>query len=350
MALRFSSSVIGAVRAVDREAGERLAERGVPVREVAVDGLQAGDHGQHRVVVVVREHGRGGARPDPGTPRRRRPRSRRPSGRWSRRPSGQRPRRPRAGRRSRSRTTGSGQKTLPMNFLPSILPRSSSYCLMKVTRPGAADADHDTVDVLRDLRDERRVVGLAQRRPDAGRDVAAEGAELGHEAGERRVRERVVVTDDRGRPPAERVVRVVAETGRPLGAIRVEAEEVRRLHLQGRVLGARGAVDERDLGMLQRVVRDRDALVARQRADEDLGAELLDQAPSLLDRLVGRVVGAAVAHDLDRAAGDGRTVEAVAGLALGGRAASGSAPAARRRCRPRRRTRTRPRSRTGWRS
>ena len=67
--------------------------------------------------------------------------------------------------------------------------------------------------------------------------------------------------------PAELVVRVVAEAGRPLRAVRVEAEEVRRLHLQRRVLRAGDAVDERLVRVLLRVVGDRDALVAGERAD-----------------------------------------------------------------------------------
>ena len=185
----------------------------------------------------------------------------------------------------------------------------------------AADADVEAVDVVRDLGDVGRVVLLAQRRPDALGDLAADRAELGDEAGQRRVRERVVVTDDRRRLPAEVVVGVVAQTGRPLRAVRVKAEEVRRLHLQRRVLRAGDAVDERLVRVLLRVVRDRDALVTRQRADHDVGVLLLHQAPRLLDRLVGRGVGAAVADDLDVLAGDLRAGDAVAGLRARGLAA-----------------------------
>ena len=185
----------------------------------------------------------------------------------------------------------------------------------------AADADVQAVDVVRDLRDVGRVVLLAQRRPDALGDLAADRAELGHEAGQRRVRERVVVTDDRGGLPAEVVVGVVAETGRPLRAVRVEPEEVRRLHLQRRVLRAGDAVDERLVRVLLRVVRDRDALVAGERADHDVGVLLLHQAARLLDRLVGRVVGAAVTDDLDVLAGDLGTLDAVARRLAGGLAA-----------------------------
>ena len=145
------------------------------------------------------------------------------------------------------------------------------------------------------------------------------------------------------------VVRVVAETGRPLRAVRVEPEEVRRLHLERRVLRARDAVDERLVRVLLRVVRDRDALVTRERADEDVRVLLLHQAARLLDRLVGRVVRAAVADDLDLLAADRRAVDAV-GRLLAGRLGAGGVdqrlveartPSARRT------SRTRPRSPTG---
>ena len=118
------------------------------------------------------------------------------------------------------------------------------------------------------------------------------------------------------------VVRVVAQAGRPLRAVRMEAEEVRRLHLQRRVLRAGDAVDERLVRMLLGVVRDRDALVARERADQDVRVLLLHQAACLLDRLVGGVVRAAVADDLDRLAADLRALEAV-GRLLAGRLGAG---------------------------
>jgi hypothetical protein len=56
--------------------------------------------------------------------------------------------------------------------------------------------------------------------------------------------------------------------------------------------------------MLLGVVRDRDSLVAGERPDEHVGVLLLHQPARLLDRLVGGVVGAAVADDLDVLAGD----------------------------------------------
>src|SRR6185503_4758716 len=186
---------------------------------------------------------------------------------------------------------------------------------------GAADAVVDAIDVVRDLGDEGRVVLLTQRRPDALGDLAARRAELGHEAGQRGVRERVVVADDRGLAPAKLVVGVLAETGRPLRTVAVEPEEVRRLHLQRRVLRARGAVDERLVRVLLRVVRDRDALVARQRADEDVRVLLLHQTAGLLDRLVRGVVRATDADELDLRAGDRRVVETVGRLRARGLAA-----------------------------
>src|SRR5918995_5545407 len=53
--------------------------------------------------------------------------------------------------------------------------------LEEVDQARAADADVEPVDVLRDLRDVGRVVLLAERRPDALGDVAADRAVLGHE-------------------------------------------------------------------------------------------------------------------------------------------------------------------------
>src|SRR6266851_3581973 len=184
---------------------------------------------------------------------------------------------------------------------------------------GAADADEQAVDALGDLGDERRVVGRAQRRPDAIciRNAAADRAELCDEAGERRVRKRVVVADHSGGSPAELVVGVVAETGRPLRPVWVEAEEVRGLDFQGCVLGARDAVEEGLVRLGLGVVRHGDALVTGERADQDVRAELFDQPPRLFDRFVGGGVGAAEADDVDVLAGDLRASHPIAGLGPG---------------------------------
>jgi hypothetical protein len=65
------------------------------------------------------------------------------------------------------------------------------------------------------------------------------------------------------------------------------------------------------------VVGDRDALVAGERPDHDVGVLLLHQATRLLDRLVSRVVRAAVADDLHVLAGDLGAGHAVARLLAG---------------------------------
>src|SRR4029077_18444890 len=106
------------------------------------------------------------------------------------------------------------------------------------------------------------------------------------------------VRDDRRRLPAELVVRKVAEAGVPLRAVAVEAEEVRSADLQGRVLRAGRTVDKRLRRVLLRVVGDRDRLVARERADQDVGFHLLLRPLRLRDRLVGRGVTAAYADEL----------------------------------------------------
>ena len=51
------------------------------------------------------------------------------------------------------------------------------------------------------------------------------------------------------------------------------------------------------VGCCLRVVRDRDRLVTGERADHDVGLELLHEPPRLLDGRRGRVVAAAVADD-----------------------------------------------------
>ena len=96
----------------------------------------------------------------------------------------------------------------------------------------------------------------------------------------------------------------------------VEAEEVRRLHRGRGVPRAGGAVDERLRRMLLRIVGDRDRLVTRERADHDVGAELLHEPLGLLDRRVGRVVGAADADELQRMPADRASVPARGGLVL----------------------------------
>ena len=131
-------------------------------------------------------------------------------------------------------------------------------------RARPAHAEEEAVDVVGYLGDEGRVVLLAEGRPEPvlWQHLAAERAELGHEARHLRVREVVVVCQGGDVAPAEHVVGVGAEACRPLRSVRVEAEEVGRLDLEGRVLSARGAVDERDLRELLGVVRHGDALAA----------------------------------------------------------------------------------------
>src|SRR5687768_3849162 len=102
-------------------------------------------------------------------------------------------------------------------------------------------------------------------------------AVLGHESLHLRVREGVVLGDDHHPLVALRLVGVAAEADHPLGALGVEAEEVRRRADQRGALGPRRAVDKGDAGLGLGVVLDRDALRAGERAHHDLDLVLLDQ-------------------------------------------------------------------------
>ena len=177
----------------------------------------------------------------------------------------------------------------------------------------AADGPEVAVDLVRvgKLLDVRRVVGGSQGREHPRYDVAADRAELGDEARGGGPAEAVVVGDHGRGVPAGLVVEDVPETGVPLGAVAVEPEEVRRLDDHGGLLGTGDAVEERHVGMILGVVRDGDALVARERPDHHVGAVLLDDLANLLNDAVGRVVAAADADNLDGHAGDHGTAESL---------------------------------------
>ena len=129
-------------------------------------------------------------------------------------------------------------------------------------------------------------------------DVAAGLAELGHEAEHLRVGEGIVLGDGGDVLVALLVEGVGAEAGHPLRAVGREAEEVRRRIAQRGVLRGRGAVDEGHVRLGLGVVLDREALVAGERADDDLHAVLLDELADGADGAVGRGVGRAD-HPLD---------------------------------------------------
>src|SRR5439155_5605809 len=98
-------------------------------------------------------------------------------------------------------------------------------------------------------------------------------------------------------------------------------EEVRRFHAQRRLLRSRGTVDKRLIRLLLRIIGDRDALVAREWAQQDINADVLDQAPRLGQRFVGAGIGASKG-DLDRMSGDrgpGHTVLRPGALGLAAR-------------------------------
>src|SRR5580692_1443259 len=109
---------------------------------------------------------------------------------------------------------------------------------------GAAEIEIDRVDVVRQRRNGRGKILRAKRHPLAARDLPAKTAKLEDEAGGLRVREGIVLADDRDLLIALLVEGVVAEAGGPLGAVHVEAEEVRRGVRERGLLRARGRVDE----------------------------------------------------------------------------------------------------------
>ena len=142
-------------------------------------------------------------------------------------------------------------------------------------------------------------------------DLATDGAEVRDEPGGRGVAEAVVVGDDRDGPPALLVVLDVAETGVPDRPVAVEPEEVRRLYLQRRFLRAGDAGEHRQVGVGLGVLGDGDALVSREWPDDDVGAELLDEPPHLLEDAVRGVVATPGADQFDRGPGDLGTGEPV---------------------------------------
>ncbi len=125
--------------------------------------------------------------------------------------------------------------------------------------------------------------------------------------------EAVVVGYDRDGVPAGLVVEDVAEPGVPDGALAVEAEVVLRLHLEGGLLRPGDAGQGRQLRVVAGVLRDRDALIARQRSDDDLGPVLFDQLADLTQDRVGGVIAAADPDQLDRGAVDLGAFPAVQG-------------------------------------
>src|SRR5580692_11291425 len=135
---------------------------------------------------------------------------------------------------------------------------------------GAAEIEIDRVDVVRQRRNGRGKILRAKRHPLAARDLPAKTAKLEDEAGGLRVREGIVLADDRDLLVAFLVESVVAEAGRPLGAVHVEAEEVRRSVRERGLLRARSRVDEGQFGVGLRKVLDSDALVAGQRRQQNL--------------------------------------------------------------------------------
>ena len=161
----------------------------------------------------------------------------------------------------------------------------------EVDRVGAAEAEIDRVDVVGQRGDGRGEILGAERHPLAVRHLPAHAAEFEHEAEHLRVDEGIILADRRDLAIALGLIGVVAEADLPLRAVHVEAEEVRRGIDVGRLLRARGGVDEGQLGVGLGEVLHRDALVARQRRQQDLDVILLDQLAHGAHRRIRRRVG-----------------------------------------------------------
>ena len=170
--------------------------------------------------------------------------------------------------------------------------------------PPTAEKYPSTWFGLRQLTHERCVVRRVQRREHALDDVAADRAEVQDHAGARRPAEAVVVHDDRGLPPAELLVRDLADARVPLGTVAVIAEQVLRSDLHRRILRPGGADDERLRRMRLGVVGHVHGLVAGQRSDHHVRTELLHQTLRLGDGHRHGVVSAAVADDVHGRAAD----------------------------------------------
>ena len=163
---------------------------------------------------------------------------------------------------------------------------------------------HEAVDAGRRLSDVRgEIVRCRRRNPDALHDLAAARAEVGDEAGDLRVRERVAVRHRDGLAPAELFVGISPEARHPLRCVRRETEEVRRRVLERDALPGGRAVQERDGGMPACIVADHERLRLLRRADQGVDADRLDEPPDLRQSLPGGVV-AAGEEEPNLAAGD----------------------------------------------
>ncbi len=161
----------------------------------------------------------------------------------------------------------------------------------EVDRIAAAEAEIDGIDVIGKRGDHRGEVFGAERHPEALGDLAAETAELQGQTEHLRVDERVILTDRRDRAVAFVVVDVLAETGLPLGAVHVEAEEVLRRVDVGGFLGTRASIDEGHVGLGLGIVANGDALGTRKRADDHIHLVLFHQLPCCTHGTVRAGVG-----------------------------------------------------------
>ena len=151
----------------------------------------------------------------------------------------------------------------------------------------AAKPDPDGVDVVGKGGDDRCIVLLADRHPEAVGDLAAGRTKFGQKAEDHGVRKGVVFAEGGDAFVALFLDHVGAEPRHPLRAVGREPEEVVGGITQGGVLRRRRTVDEGGLRLELCIVLHGQALGAGERPDEDGDLVLLHQLSCSADGAIG---------------------------------------------------------------
>src|SRR5262249_18772274 len=129
-----------------------------------------------------------------------------------------------------------------------------SVLIKEVDGVGATEAEVDRIDIIRQLWDDRGKILCAERHPQSLGDLAAERAIIQRKAEHLSIGERVVLSQRRDFVVVLDVVDIFAQPLMDLGAIEIEAEEIRRRIYVGRLERGGAAVDERNLRLVLRIV------------------------------------------------------------------------------------------------